>query len=451
LERLVLADAFLRNPRRFLVQATTPDADLGDTSLQPKADRKRHDIGALRKILAVFLGDDWDKSKVGSRKLLRMLATAKLGELPVDDLESGVRRLVNRFIAVEDYGQPGEERFEDKKNALVTHVTEVLADTEKEIIAALIQRGERDERIIVTSDLPTQHVFPMQPQSLYWALAPNTPTWVSCIRPRDLPSHSPLLKIPAERLPRLDRSGGDSFIVLGAASLSMSDLPAARPWYWLSVCETFTRFAWKVWADRHRGYLEVNRETTEQFAVYETFDKLMKSDSPTVWKYPAPPKAPSIDGLDRCLFALDVLAHLTNYLCSPMYARGGISGDWNPFAVGEGQPEGIREQMRVALAQSPVIPPPHWSLGQLLDLRRVFVTEIADQHLNLAYAGARSWVKQVYTNHQKTDLLECVWSLAKSSLEEVEELHSEMSLAQIEDYQRRVYLSNGHSNGNGSH
>jgi hypothetical protein len=91
-----------------------------------------------------------------------------------------------------------------------------------------------------------------------------------------------------------------------------------------------------------------------------------------------------------------------------------------------------------------------WTLDDLLTMRRVFVDEAADQAAQLDWYSARSWMAKVYTPLKRTDLLEAIWSLAKTSLEQVEALQSELELEALGDFQRRKYLSNGNGS-NGHH
>jgi hypothetical protein len=403
LPRLLLADALLRDPRRFLAACTASEADIRhDYTLQPKAS-KTIDVDQLQAVLQAFLpGAD---RRLSLRRLQQLLARAKaLDELPLDELETAVARLVNVTWPMRDYGPDGEQRWTSAKTTWTEHAQEVLAEIEAAITARL-RYGQRDPAIVATADLPPDALQPIHSDAnLNWSLVEHR--WLVAIRPDAIPAGSPLKAWPADRTPRVGGAFGVPMLLLGPQLPSINPAVAApRTFYHLALVERLNDFAWRHWADRKASWLKTRMEHRE-FDEFTAHDDLMCRPHRQVWPaYPEPAPVPELKGFAaRSLFSIDAIRHLTHYL---------------------------------------KIPPPTATLPELLAARRIFIDALADEVSDSRRHGAATWVRSWYTPAKRDEAAESMLALASSTAVAVEELDGEARMASLRSYQKTAYPSNG--------
>jgi hypothetical protein len=407
LQRLVLVDDYLRNPRRFLAMGTHSADEAKQFDCQPKA-TKETPVAELRAVLDYLLPDDASTTRFASnRRIQRSFLLNALQELPADELETAVVRVVSRLLPATKTSKDqttslhANETWANKKTRVVEHVQDVLTDIETDIHARLVE-GQRHPDIIATADLPTSALFSMHSESdLFWGDLAQ-PRRLTVMPYEALPENSPLRRLDPTKLPRLDKTGaGKSLVILGpSVPATIQSLP--RAYYTLRCVEEHTKYGWGVWSKRHRIYLDMNRETEADYRRFVAFEELVKKPWQVQFPYPAAPTAPPLAGFaNRALFSLDCLAHLGSYVSRPKSQH---------------------------------------TLNDLLTARRVLVSEGADQYPEHTRNGAAIWVGKWFTDNNRIESLESLWALAKSTFAAIEEVEVLWRDHALEEFQKQFIL-----------
>jgi hypothetical protein len=427
LERISLFTEFALRPRAFLAQCTHPAAEAKWSTTQPKADHKVVPYSELRTFLDCLLPDDSTTRSSSNRRIQREFIKFQLGELPKDELQSAATNQINRMFPD---SQPkgattnlAEEGWASKKQQHIDYLREVLVDIENEIKRCLTE-GQTHPSIYITSSLPSNKIFTLNSaENLFWE---SYPIRISSINYDDIPEQHPLRQLDRRFLPRWDRTDGPPIVLLGPAIHHVL-ASTARFYYFYSTTDAYCENGWKKWSERHEHYLHKNVEPTIQTELlkkpdggYEMLRKVEQEEDEnskryrlhralrllpwqTKWKYPEPPPVPGLDGFaNRAWFAWDVLGGIGKYIARP--------------------PAGL-------------------SLADLLAARSILVSSVYDQNPESLERGVRNFVGQWYVYHRRTELVESMWSLARSSFEAVEALELELRDDLLQQYQKRKYLS----------
>jgi hypothetical protein len=391
LDKLLFLNDVLQEPRKKLIAFCDPTADPLTTE-QPKCDRKRHSVNDLRKILQVFM-PKWD-GRPATRKDIDLRAAwtkAEIGWrrqggaddlLPLDELETQVKFLVNRFIPMKSH----QGQWDERGAQLCEHVAKLIKDNEDDL-TSVIRNGQRHPSILVTSELP--NTFPLTPEAHGWG--PGAPAWMSCIKADDLPEdHILRQKLRYDRLPQIGETGGAPYIVLGPSHANRylggmegkGAIPAPRDYYHLATIEAFTNAGWVVWSQRYFNGLERNHDNPDQFAAYEKFKPIVKEVPQPVFTFPEMRPAPQVKGLDGVLLTLDITQHISTYLQTPFKLsdpsfQRAVAPNWNPF----GQPKlDIANLVRGLLCPDADVPDLRYTILAVGEPARPFLEEGATKH-----------------------------------------------------------------------